>query len=156
MLLLGGTAFGLSQVLGGDDPTPPPNTSTPPSGQTAGQDGGTNPSVPNEETTVGVLNGTTTNGLAGTIADRLVQEAGYARGVTRRPTRATRRSQASTVYYGQGFRAQGRNVARLLGIDTVEPVDEETAGARARCRRHRPRRGRPGHASSPVSVPGRR
>jgi hypothetical protein len=125
VLLLGGTAFGLSQVLGGDDPTPPPNTSTPPSGQTP-EGGGANPSVPNEETTVGVLNGTTTNGLAGTIADQLVQEAGYVRGVTATNTR-DQTLQASTVYYGQGFRAQARNVAKLLGIETVEPADEETA-----------------------------
>jgi len=125
VLLLGGTAFGLSQVLGSDDPTPPPNTSAPPPGQTP-EGGGTSPSVPNEETTVGVLNGTTTNGLAGTIADQLVQEAGYVRGVTATNTRDQTLA-ASTVYYGQGFRAQGRNVAKLLGIDTVEPVDEETA-----------------------------
>jgi hypothetical protein len=127
VLLLGGTAFGLSQVLGGDDPTPPPNTATPPSGQSGqgGQDGGTNPSVPNEETTVGVLNGTTTNGLAGTIADRLEQEGGYARGVTATNTR-DQTLQASTVYYAEGFRAQARNVARLLGVDAVEPLDDET------------------------------
>ncbi|MET0770176.1 MAG: LytR C-terminal domain-containing protein [Solirubrobacteraceae bacterium] len=127
VLLLGGTAFGLSQVLGGDDPTPPPNTATPPSGQSGqgGQGGGTNPSVPNEETTVGVLNGTTTNGLAGTIADRLEQEGGYARGVTATNTR-DQTLQASTVYYADGFRAQARNVARLLGVDAVEPLDDET------------------------------
>ena len=125
VLLLGGTAFGLSQVLGGDDPTPPPNQAQPPSGQNGGQDGGTNPSVPNEETTVGVLNGTTTNGLAGTIADRLQAEAGYAKGTTATNTR-DQTLQASTVYYGEGFRSQGRAVGRLLGIDTIEPIDEET------------------------------
>jgi hypothetical protein len=121
VLLLGGTAFGLSQVLGGDDPTPPPNQSQPPSGQNAG----TNGSVPNEETTVAVLNGTTTNGLAGTIADRLQAEAGYAKGTTATNTR-DQTLQASTVYYGEGFRGQARAVGRLLGVDTIEPVDEET------------------------------
>jgi len=125
LLLLGGTAFGLSQVLGGDDPTPQPNQSQPPSGQTAGQDGGTNPSVPNEETTVGVLNGTTTNGLAGTLADRLQQEGGYARGTTATNTR-DQTLQTTTVYYAERFRSQARSVAELLGVDAVEPMDEET------------------------------
>ena len=81
--------------------------------------------MPNEETTVGVLNGTTTNGLAGTIADRLVSESGYAKGTTATNTR-DQTLQASTVYYGEGFRSQGRAVGRLLGIDTIEPIDEET------------------------------
>jgi hypothetical protein len=124
LLLLGGTAFGLSQVLGGDDATPPPNTSAPPSAETP-EANGSGPSVPNEETAVGVLNGTTTNGLASTLADRLQQEGGYARGTTATNTR-DQTLQASTVYYADGFRAQARSVAELLGIDAVEPLDEET------------------------------
>ena len=154
VLLLGGTAFGLSQVLGGDDPTPPPNTSAPPSGQTP-EGGGTNPSVPNEETTVGVLNGTTTNGLAGTIADQLVQEAGYVRGVTATNTR-DQTLQASTVYYGQGFRAQAPQRRRAaLGSTRSSPSTR-------RRRRSRPTptsSSSPGPTrprSSPVRVPGRR
>ena len=72
---------------------------------------------------VGVLNGTTTNGLAATVADRLQQEAGYARGTTATNTDQT--LQTSTVYYADGFRAQGRRVAELLSVDAVEPVTEE-------------------------------
>ena len=124
LLLLGGTAFGLSQVLGGDDASPPPNTAAPPPAETPGANG-SGASVPNEETAVGVLNGTTTNGLASTLADRLQQEGGYARGTTATNTR-DQTLQASTVYYADGFRAQARSVAELLGIDAVEPLDEET------------------------------
>ncbi|HZB75398.1 MAG TPA: LytR C-terminal domain-containing protein [Solirubrobacteraceae bacterium] len=124
LLLVGGTAFGLSQVLGGDDGSPPPNTAAPPPAETPGANG-SGASVPNEETAVGVLNGTTTNGLASTLADRLQQEGGYARGTTATNTR-DQTLQASTVYYADGFRAQARSVAELLGIDAVEPLDEET------------------------------
>jgi len=121
VLLLGGTAFGLSQVLGGDESGPPPNNQAPPPTQTT--EPGAGPAVANEETTVGVLNGTTTNGLAATVADRLQQEGGYARGTTATNTDQT--LQASTVYYADGFRAQGRRVAGLLSVDAVEPVTEE-------------------------------
>jgi hypothetical protein len=123
VLLLGGTAFGLSQVLGGDDGGPPPNNQAPPPTQTT--EPGSAPAVSNEETTVGVLNGTTTNGLAATVADRLQQEAGYARGTT--ATNPDQTVQASTVYYTEGFRAQGRQIAELLSIDAVEPITDETA-----------------------------
>jgi hypothetical protein len=112
-------------VLGGDEPEPPPNTAAPPSTQAPEDEGGAGSAVPNEETTVGVLNGTTTNGLAGTLADRLQQEGGYARGTTATNTR-DQTLQGSTVYYADGFRAQARSVAELLGVDAVEPMDEET------------------------------
>ncbi len=123
MLLLGGTAFGLSQVLGGDEDTPPPNNQAPPPTQTS--EPGAAPEVANEETTVGVLNGTTTNGLAATVADSLQQEGGYARGTT--ATNTDQAVQVTTVYYTDGFRAQGRRVAGMLSVDAVEPITEEAA-----------------------------
>ena len=57
-------------------------------------------------------------------ADRLQADAGYAKGTTATNTR-DQTLEASTVYYGEGFRSQGRAVGRLLGIDTIEPVDEK-------------------------------
>jgi hypothetical protein len=126
VLLLGGTAFGLASILGNDEGSPPPNNAAPPPTQTA--EPGTGPTVANVETTIGVLNGTTTNGLAATVADRLQQDGGYARGTT--ATNADQTLTTSTVYYADGFRAQGRRVAQLLAIDAVEPITEE-AGALA-------------------------
>ena len=109
------------------------------------------PSMPHEETTVGVLNGTTTNGLAGTIADQLAQEGGYERGITATNTR-DQTLQASTVYYGHGFRAQARDVAELLGDRHRRAGGRGDRGARPGCRRHRPRRAptRPASVASGV------
>jgi len=103
------------------DGGPPPNNPAPPPTQTS--EPGSGAAVANEETTIGVLNGTTTNGLAATVADRLQQEGGYARGTT--ATNSDQTLQTSTVYYADGFRAQGRRVAELLSVDAVEPISEE-------------------------------
>jgi sec-independent protein translocase protein TatB len=112
-----------SQLLGDDD-APPPNQTAPAATETT-EPTGPGSAVANEDTTVGVLNGTTTNGLAGTIADRLNQEGGYAPGTTATNTRDQTLAE-STVYYADGFRGQARDVAELLGVAAVEPLDDET------------------------------
>ena len=129
MLVLGGAAFGASQIFGGDDAAPSPNQQAPSPTQSQSptdSGGGANASTPPAETTVGVLNGTTFNGLAGDLADRITQEGGYKRGITETNVR-DQTLQDSTVYYADGFRGQARDVAKLLAISTVQPVDEETA-----------------------------
>jgi hypothetical protein len=127
VLLLGGAAFGASQLFGGDDNAPQPNQAAPPPTQTATTEGGeANAATPASETTVAVLNGTTFNGLAGNLADQLSQEGGYQRGITETNVR-DQTLQESTVYYADGFRRQARDVAKLLTISTVQPIDEETA-----------------------------
>jgi hypothetical protein len=127
VLLLGGAAFGASQLFGGDDNSPQPNQAAPPPTQTATTDGGeANATTPASETKVAVLNGTTFNGLAGNLADRITQEGGYQRGITETNVR-DQTLQESTVFYTDGFRRQARDVAKLLAIPTVQPIDEETA-----------------------------
>ena len=127
VLILGGGTFVISQ-LAGDDSPPAPNRATPAPNQTAtgtGDGGSGEPATTPADTNVAVLNGTTFTGLAGQIADRVSQEGGYERGA-RRPTRATRRSRPRRSTYADGFRSQARNVAGLLSISAVEPIDEET------------------------------
>jgi len=126
VLLLGGGTFLASQLLGGDDDPAPPNQAAPPSTQTEnGADEASDPSPP-AETTVAVLNATNFTGLAGQIADRVAEEGGYQRGITETNTR-DQTLQASTVYFGDGFRGSARAVARMLSIDDVQSLDDETA-----------------------------
>jgi hypothetical protein len=128
VLVLGGGAFGLSQWLGGDDTPPKPNQPAQPATQTpdATEDGsgsqGTT-TTPAAETNVAVLNGTTFNGLAGQIQDRIAAQ-GFQRGT--KQTNPDQSVQASTVYYADGFRTQARRVARLIDVTAVKPLDATT------------------------------
>ena len=71
-----------------------------------------------------MLNGTTSTGLAGTIADQLTGE-GYVRDVVETNTR-DQTVQESTVFYADGERATAREVGKLLSIENAEPLDPET------------------------------
>jgi hypothetical protein len=122
-LILGGGAFAATQLLGGDDPPPAPNTAQQPATESpaptaAAEQGG----KPAAETVVAVLNGTTFNGLAGTIADQL-GAAGYQRGAT--ITNPDQTLQTSTVFYGDGARPNARRIARRLNIADVQPKSPE-------------------------------
>jgi len=128
VLILGGGTWGISQILGGEDDTPPPqNQTTPPPTATEEADGGGNEAAqpsPPAETTVAVLNGTTSTGLAGALADKLSAE-GYQRGVVGTNTRDQTIEQ-TVVYYADGERATARAVARIFSVDSIEPLDPET------------------------------
>jgi hypothetical protein len=124
VLILGGGAFAVSQIGGSDSP-PKPNQSAPPptqSAQAGGQDAGN--AAPPAETTVSVLNGTTFNGLAQQLSDK-VASAGFKPGTAATNTR-DQSVQQSTVYYADGFRSQARRIGRLLDVTTVKPLDGET------------------------------
>ena len=124
VLIVGAGAFAASQLLGGSDQPQQPNTSSQPA--TASPTPGTTPGAtgkPPAQTVVAVLNGTTFNGLAGTIADQL-GTAGYQRGAT--VTNPDQTLQSSTVFYGTGARANARRIARRLNIADVRQVDAQT------------------------------
>jgi len=124
VLIVGAGAFAASQLLGGSDQPQQPNTSSQPA--TASPTPGTTPGAtgkPPAQTVVAVLNGTTFNGLAGTIADQL-GTAGYQRGAT--VTNPDQTLQSSTVFYGSGARANARRIARRLNIADVRQVDAQT------------------------------
>ena len=127
VLILGGGTFVVSQLIGGDDTPAPPNRAAPPPTQTSepDTDGNATPAPPAGETNVAVLNGTTSPGLAGQLADRVAEEGGYQRGITDTNTR-NQTLQSSTVYYADGFRGSARAVARLFSVDAVEPLDTDT------------------------------
>ncbi|MGI8781134.1 MAG: LytR C-terminal domain-containing protein, partial [Solirubrobacteraceae bacterium] len=127
VLILGGGTFVVSQLIGGDDTPAPPNRAAPPPTQTSepDTDGNATPAPPAGETNVAVLNGTTSPGLAGQLADRVAEEGGYQRGITDTNTR-NQTLQSSTVYYADGFRGSARAVARLFSVDAVEPLDADT------------------------------
>jgi hypothetical protein len=119
VLLLGGGAFAASQLLGGEEPTPPPNTPSRPATAESPAPSPDAQAPPPSQTVVAVLNGTTFNGLAGTIADQL-GAAGYQRGAT--VTNPDQTLQRSTVFFADGARASARRVAGRLNIRDVRPV----------------------------------
>lgn len=130
-------AFGATKLFGGGDDTPTqaPNVAQSPSGTSdSGNSGGGNSSgtasVADQrpDTVVTVLNGTPTDGLAGTTRDKLVK-AGYSdsNGLVRTGNNTDQQRQDSIVYYAPGKRRMARDVAQVLGVTTApEAIDADT------------------------------
>jgi len=128
-------AFGAVKLFGGGDDTPTkaPNvaqspTGTADSGNSGTGSGSADVSAQRPDTVVTVLNGTPTDGLAGTTRDKLVK-AGYsdASGMVRTGNNTDQQRQDSIVYYAPGKRRMARDVARVLGITTApEAIDADT------------------------------
>ncbi len=111
-----------TQLGGGDEPEraerPPSNRVVPPA-----TSGGDRQSRAN--TNVAVLNGTTVNGLARRVADR-IESAGFTRGVV---TNASDRNRSATIIaYVPAARREALEVARVIrvGSDAVAPLDRNT------------------------------
>ena len=83
------------------------------------------------QVTVVVLNGTTVPGLAATIADK-VEQAGFARG--QEADNSDQQVPTSAILYGPGQKRAGQEVAKVLDVSEVRPLDAGTqaiAGADA-------------------------
>ncbi|MDP9377384.1 MAG: LytR C-terminal domain-containing protein, partial [Actinomycetota bacterium] len=113
VLALAGAGIGAAALAGDDDPQQTP-TATPTATSTP------DPAAARAETTVAVLNGTITTGLAAKLQQQLTT-AGYQEGP--RGTLPSQ-SQASVVYYRAGTQDQAGDVARLAAIANVQPLDE--------------------------------
>jgi hypothetical protein len=128
-LVAGGGVVAATQ-LGGSTPVEPNSTGAPipeggggavrtdaqtPAGQTA--------TATPADTTVSVLNGTTTTGLAATLAQK-IEEAGFDRGTTGNNTDQQRPT--SAVLYAEGFRPQAEQVAQALRITDIQRLDPDT------------------------------
>ncbi len=129
-------AFGATKLFGGGDDTPTqaPNVAQSPTGTSdsgnsgGGSSGSADVSSQRPDTVVTVLNGTPSDGLAGTTRDKLVK-AGYsdASGLVRTGNNTDQQRQDSIVYYAPGQRRMARDVARVLGITTTpEAIDADT------------------------------
>jgi polyisoprenyl-teichoic acid--peptidoglycan teichoic acid transferase len=83
------------------------------------------PAASPAETTVAVLNGTGTTGLAHAISSNLRQN-GYsqAEALDGRPAGA---NQVSVVEYTTGHKAEAEGVARSLSVTKVQPIEATTA-----------------------------
>jgi hypothetical protein len=133
IIVIGLIAFAATQLFGGGDETPKaaPNVAQSPTGSTDagnGGNGGTDASAQRGDTVVTVLNGTPTQGLAGTTRDKLVK-AGYSdeTGMVRTGNNTDQQRQDSAVFYAPGQRRMARDVAQVLGITTrPEAIDPDT------------------------------
>jgi LytR cell envelope-related transcriptional attenuator len=137
-LLLGGlglvavAAIAVLVLSGGDDsPTTPASSNTAPAGQSTGAARQTTPSTAapaHDRVTVAVLNGTTTAGLASTVASTLTAD-GFLKGPV---TNASDQARSVTVvsYFG-GHEAEAQEVAKTLNVsaDAVQPIDADTEAA---------------------------
>jgi LytR cell envelope-related transcriptional attenuator len=81
--------------------------------------------APPAETTVSVLNGTETTGLAHRISSSL-QQSGYsqATALTGRPPGA---NEATVVEYASGHQADAEGVARTLSVSHLQPEEQAVA-----------------------------
>jgi hypothetical protein len=134
VVVLAAVVFAGVKVLGGggsDTPSSVRNPVVTPGETASGGGGGAKPTptaTPSRATTtVMVLNGTTETGLAATTQDRLLT-AGYAQKNTsagNNPASDQQRT-SSVVMYKTGARAKARDVARVLNIRDVRPIDGAT------------------------------
>jgi LytR cell envelope-related transcriptional attenuator len=125
--------FGAMQILGGDGgekQKPPANVAEQPNATPGG--GGGNPAVDvadqRPDTVVVVLNGTATDGLAGSLGDKLKAE-GYSDepGMIRTGNNTDQQRQDSLVLYAPGQRRMARDIAQILGITSrPEAIDDDT------------------------------
>ncbi len=114
----------IALTSGGDDGSPSNGTPAGSTGSTQTQQR-TTAAPPHGQTTVAVLNGTPSEGLAATAASQLVAD-GFVRGTV---TNASSQDRPITVvsYYG-GHEAEAAEVAKTLGVpsDAVEAIDPDT------------------------------
>jgi hypothetical protein len=135
-LLLGGlgvvavVAIAALLLTGGDSPSTPA-ASTPVTSQPGTGVGGQTPTAAapaHDRVTVAVLNGTTTVGLANTVATTLADD-GFLRGPV---TNASDQQRSVTVvsYFG-GHEREAQEVAQTLDVpaDAVQPIDADTEAA---------------------------
>jgi hypothetical protein len=130
--------IGLAVVLGGDDEpntasTPTPTVQPPAGAAEAERTTETSPAA-RADTTVAVLNGTTTPGLARRVAED-IEAGGFRLGTVDNATEQNR--SATLIQYVDGAREQARTVASLIdiGSDAISPIDQSTrtvAGESAR------------------------
>jgi hypothetical protein len=108
--------------LGGSDSTPSsaPSTVGPGTGNVPQQ---TQTPVARGNVTVAVLNGTTTPGLAGTVATQL-ERGGFKRGQV--TNAADQQRTGTAVQYAPGQRAAAQQVASILKIPRSAPLDANT------------------------------
>ncbi|MFL5818496.1 MAG: LytR C-terminal domain-containing protein, partial [Conexibacter sp.] len=138
-LLLGGlgllavAAIAVLLLSGGgnDSPSTPAASSTSPVRQTTGASSQTTPAAAapaHDRVTVAVLNGTTTAGLASTVATTLTSD-GFVRGPVANASDQAR--SVTVVSYFDGHEAEAQEVAKTLNVpaDAVQPIDADTEAA---------------------------
>jgi hypothetical protein len=120
LLLLAGIAFAAVQFLtGGNDSNP----NTPAASKSATTKRKAGQSFSNGNTTVAVLNGTPTAGLAKKVATELVG-AGFKQGTV---TNASDQARSATIIsFFPGHRVEARRVRGVLKGGSVEPIDPTT------------------------------
>jgi hypothetical protein len=120
LLIIGGAAFGATQLIGGEDAAG--TAGGPPLVGAAAEGAATDPA----ELAVHVLNGTTMSGLASEVADNL-RDAGYEEPVT--GNNADQQRTQSEILFAEGHRADAQVVSEALEIPSVGPLDPTTTPA---------------------------
>jgi hypothetical protein len=135
VLVLAGGAYGAIKYFTGKDDNPPAASNgnaasaAPTAGNGTAQSKKKNqttgvPADVRAATTVSVLNGTGSNGLAAKVQGQLVG-GGYQKGITQN----AQGGPTTIVYYQEGSRAAARDIARRLHASEVRPVDPQTLAA---------------------------
>jgi hypothetical protein len=121
VVVLAAAALAITQLGGSNDSPPAPNTTEPAATSTAAA-GTDSTGAPTEaDTTVVILNGTSTDGLAAKAKDQL-EQAGYTSDRLPTSNASNRATAQSTVYYASNRRQAALSVARALDVTAVEPI----------------------------------
>ncbi len=126
LLVVGGLVIATQTGGGGTKAKPPAENTLGPASQatkTRTKPKSAQPAVQRGSTTVAVLNGTTSPGLAATVSDQL-SRGGFKRGNV---TNAADQQQSTTaVLYAPGFKTAADEIASLLKLKSVQPIDPGT------------------------------
>jgi hypothetical protein len=115
-------AFGVAELLGGDDSGTSDGGGLSSSG--SGDDsGGGQPAIDPSQVTVAVLNGTTVPGLAATVGDKIAGE-GFQLGTVTNNFDQERAE--SVVLYAPGAEREAAAVSRRLDVSQREPIDPDS------------------------------
>jgi hypothetical protein len=131
VLVLAGTAFVITSLLGGDDPeTPAPPVATVPPEEN--EPAATAEPVAKENALVMVYNGTSITGLAGQYQDQLRDEGHPDANLAAATLAEAEQRQTSVVMFrNASSRRAAQDVASALGIEEVERLDAATQAALA-------------------------
>jgi hypothetical protein len=133
MIVGGGAAFGVSQLVKDDGGAGSPEVQAPgasdDSGSSSGSGGGASQSkrapIDPKKVTVSVLNGTTVPGLAAQLGDK-IEGFGFQLGNVTNSSDQQRAE--SAVLYAPGHQREAALVARKLRIGQRERIDTQTQG----------------------------
>jgi hypothetical protein len=127
VIVIGGAIFLFTRGGDSDAPPPKPNVQATTTPQAKATRAPSEPPAPTKETAlIAVYNGTTQEGLAGTMKDQLAQDGFPDKNLGVDNTPPDQQRATSVVAYRRGSKSVATSVASTLGITAIQQFDDAT------------------------------